>query len=285
MPILLTDLLPSPAPIADLGRMWLHELEPTLTRYAVYTLAVWLTLWVVLRVFLKPRKIREETPPARQLVTELFFSLRSMAVFATVGVITTFMYRAGFYPMTGIANGWGPVWFGVSIVAGIVGLDTWFYWTHRMMHDPRLFRTFHRRHHRSNNPSPFTAYSFDIPEALVLVGFVVVWPAIFPMPGRAMQWVMLYQIVTNTLLHSGYELMPARRDGRPMLDFIVTTTHHDLHHAQAGWNYAAWFTWWDRLMGTEHPEYLARYAKAAWRPFGRRPSAEPAPEPALADAR
>jgi sterol desaturase/sphingolipid hydroxylase (fatty acid hydroxylase superfamily) len=39
---------------------------------------------------------------------------------------------------------------------------------------------------------------------------------------------------------------------------------------QAGYNYAAWFTWWDRWMGTEHPEYLARYAAVAWRPFGRR---------------
>ena len=50
------------------------------------------------------------------------------------------------------------------------------------MHRPRWFRTFHRRHHRANNPSPFTAYSFDLGEALLMVGFVVVWPAIFPTP-------------------------------------------------------------------------------------------------------
>jgi len=260
----------------DLVHIWLRELEPTLTRYAIFTLGVWLLLWVVLRPLLAARKIRPETPPARQMVTELFYSLRSMAIFATVGVLMTLMYRAGLYPLGAIADSWGPLWFGVSLVGGIVGLDAWFYWTHRFMHDPRFFRRFHRRHHRSNNPSPFTAYSFDVGEAVVLIGFVVVWPMVFPMSSNSMQWVMLYQIVTNTLLHSGYELMPARRDGRPMLDFIVTTTHHDLHHAQAGWNYAAWFTWWDRWMGTEHPEYLARYAKAAWRPFAARPSAEPA---------
>lgn len=253
--------------LSDAAHIWLRELEPTLTRYMLFTLAVWLALWVVLRPLLKARKIRQETPPARQMLVELGFSLRSMVIFATAGVAVTFMYRAGLYPLTGLADGWGPVWFGVSIVAGVVGLDAWFYWTHRLMHDPRLFRRFHRRHHRSNNPSPFTAYSFDIGEALLLFGFVVVWPMIFPMPSYSMQWVMLYQIATNTLLHSGYELMPARRDGRPMLDFIVTTTHHDLHHAQAGWNYGAWFTWWDRWMGTEHPEYLNRYAAAAWRPF------------------
>jgi sterol desaturase/sphingolipid hydroxylase (fatty acid hydroxylase superfamily) len=257
----------------DIAQIWLRELEPTLSRYAVFTVGVWLLLWVILRPLLARRKIREATPPARQLWTELLFSLRSMVIFATVGVLMTLMYRAGLYPLTKVGDALGPVWFAFSLFAGIVGLDAWFYFSHRLMHDPRLFRRFHRRHHRSNNPSPFTAYSFDVGEALVLIGFVLVWPLVFPMPGGAMAWVMLYQIVTNTLLHSGYELMPARRDGRPMLDFIVTTTHHDLHHAQAGWNYAAWFTWWDRWFGTEHPEYHARYAAKAWRPFGRKDAA------------
>lgn len=254
---------------------WLAELKPTLERYLIFTVAVWLALWVVLRPLLAARKIRDATPPARQLVTEALFSLRTMVIFATAGVVTWYMHRAGLYPLTPLATSWGAPWLAVSIVVGVVALDAWFYWTHRLMHDPRLFRRFHRRHHRSNNPSPFTAYSFDVGEALVLFGYVVVLPAVFPMHRDAMQWVMLYQIVTNTLLHSGYELMPARRDGRPMLDFIVTTTHHDLHHAQAGWNYAAWFTWWDRACGTEHPEYLARYAEKAWRPFGK-PALQPA---------
>src|SRR5262249_7546610 len=70
----------------------------------------------------------------------------------------------------------------------------------------------------------------------------------------------------NTLGHSGYELFPSRADGRPLLDFMTTTTHHDLHHAQAGWNYGLYFTWWDRMMGTEHPDYYARFAAATRRP-------------------
>jgi sterol desaturase/sphingolipid hydroxylase (fatty acid hydroxylase superfamily) len=277
MPILITDLLPGYPALADLAHMWLRELRPTLERYLIFTLAVWLALWVALRPFLRARKIREATPPSRQLLTELMYSLRSMVIFATAGLLMTLMYRAGLYPLQDLADGWGPVYFAVSIVSGVVGLDAWFYWTHRLMHDPRLFRRFHRRHHRSHNPSPFTAYSFDVPEAVLLVGYVVVFPLVFPMASGAMAWVMLYQIVTNTLLHSGYELMPARRDGRPLLDFIVTTTHHDLHHAQAGWNYAGWFTWWDRWMGTEHPQYLERYAARAWRPFRARPEAQALP--------
>jgi sterol desaturase/sphingolipid hydroxylase (fatty acid hydroxylase superfamily) len=259
-----------PESLSQLALMWLSELKPTLSRYLIYAVGVWLVLWVLLKPWIAARKIRAETPAPRQMLTELAFSLRSMALFATVGLITGILSRIGVYPLPQMGQSWGPLWLVVSIGAGVVALDAWFYWMHRFMHHPRFFRRFHRRHHRSHNPSPFTAYSFDIGEALLLVGFVVVFPLAFPIPWVAMQWVMLYQIVTNTLLHSGYELMPARRDGRPMLDFIVTTTHHDLHHGQAGYNYAAWFTWWDRWMGTEHPEYLARYRQAAWRPFAPR---------------
>jgi Delta7-sterol 5-desaturase len=65
--------------------------------------------------------------------------------------------------------------------------------------------------------------------------------------------------------HSGYEIFPARADGRPLFDWMTTVTHHDLHHAQAGWNFGLYFTWWDRWMGTEHPEYYERFAAAAGR--------------------
>jgi sterol desaturase/sphingolipid hydroxylase (fatty acid hydroxylase superfamily) len=249
--------------LMDIAHIWVGELTPTLSRYIIFATAVWFGLWVVLRPLLAPRKIREATPPGRQLASEFLISVRSMVIFATVAVGMRYLERAGFYPLQPIALGWGPVWFWVSLIVTILAHDAYFYWTHRFMHDPRFFRRFHRRHHRSNNPSPFTAYSFDLGEAGLMVAFFVVWPMIFPMAWGVNGFFMLYQIVRNTFLHCGYELMPARRDGRPWLDFMTTTTHHDLHHAQAGWNYAAWFTWWDRWMGTEHPEYYARYAKAA----------------------
>jgi uncharacterized protein (DUF2147 family) len=117
------------------------------------------------------------------------------------------------------------------------------------------------------NPSPFTAYSFDLGEAAVMASFVPLWVFLVPTPWGVTGLFMLHQIVRNTLGHSGYELMPPRSDGRPMFDFLTTTTHHDLHHAQAGWNYGLYFTWWDRLMGTEHPAYHARYAEAVRKPL------------------
>jgi sterol desaturase/sphingolipid hydroxylase (fatty acid hydroxylase superfamily) len=235
---------------------------------------------VLLAGLLRGRKLRDDSPPPRQLVSEFLVSLRSMALFATSGVLISLAAAAHLYPLADLGTTWGPFWLVASVLIGIVAHDAYFYWVHRLMHDPRWFRRTHRRHHLSNNPSPFTAYSFDVNEAWLMIGFGFLFPFVFPMHWSAMGWIMLHQIVRNTLLHSGYELMPARRDGRPFLDFMTTTTHHDLHHGQAGWNYAAWFTWWDRWMGTEHPDYYARYAAKAWRPFGERPA--PQAEPVLA---
>jgi sterol desaturase/sphingolipid hydroxylase (fatty acid hydroxylase superfamily) len=56
---------------------------------------------------------------------------------------------------------------------------------------------------------------------------------------------------------------------------MTTVTHHDLHHARAGTNYGLWFTWWDRMMGTEDPTYYARFAEVIARRRGTVAQAEP----------
>lgn len=241
---------------------WLESMATDLSRYVVFAVSVWIALWVVLARLLQGRKIRPDTPPARQLWTEFAISLRSLAIFSTIGALLFMVERAGYLPGPDLAASWGVAWAVFSLLAMIVVHDAYFYWTHRAMHDPRLFRSFHRRHHRSHNPSPFTAYSFDLAEAAVNACFVPIWMFLVPTQWEVVGLFMLHQIARNTIGHSGYELFPTRRDGRPLFDFLTSVTHHDLHHAEAGWNYGLYFTWWDRFMGTEHPEYYARFAAA-----------------------
>lgn len=259
--------------LSEFAARWLLNISVDLRNYAIFAIATWFILWVLLARPLRSIKIRDETPPARQLLIEFAISLRSPAVFSTVGVLLFALERAGHLPGPARAAQWGTAWTVASLVLMIVAQDAYFYWTHRAMHDPRLFRAFHRRHHRSHNPSPFSAYSFDIAEAGVQAAFVALWMLVVPTTWAVVGLFMLHQIARNTLGHSGYELYPAGRDGRPLIGWLTSVTHHDLHHAQAGWNYGLWFTWWDQLMGTEHPEYLARFAAAKG---GRRPVSEAA---------
>lgn len=268
--------------VLAIGTRWLHFAQVDLTRYVIFAVGVWLALWILLHYPMRGRKIRDTRPPARQLVVEFLFSLRSIALFSTVGFLLYGAEEAGWLRGPELARSWGWPWLAVSLVAMIVVHDAYFYWTHRLIHHPRLFRRFHLRHHRSNNPSPFTAYSFDVSEALVNVAFVPLWMVIVPTDWPVTGFFMLHQIARNTLQHSGYEIMPSKRDGRPMFDWLTAVTHHDLHHAQAGYNYGLWFTWWDRWMGTEHPEYHSRFAAAVRKP--RENSASAAAHPARSSA-
>jgi sterol desaturase/sphingolipid hydroxylase (fatty acid hydroxylase superfamily) len=252
--------------LAEIGRHWLIGLRVDLTRYFLAAPLAWLVICVLLAPVLRNRKIRPDSPPARQMLIELLVSVRSVAVFSTVSLATLGLQAAGVMWGEPIRESGGLLWIAASFVATVVAHDAYFYWTHRLMHNPRLFRKFHRRHHRSMNPTPFTAYSFDLREAAVAASFTVIWLLVFPVSWIAFGLFMLHQIARNVLGHSGYELFPANREGRPLFDWMTTVTHHDLHHAQAGWNYGLYFTWWDRWMGTEHPEYHARFAQVVRRP-------------------
>jgi Delta7-sterol 5-desaturase len=253
--------------IAAFTTQWLMNVQTDLTRYVVFAVSVWVVLWIALARPLAGRKIRPDTPKLRQMLIEFGASLRSIAIFSTIGLLTFALERLGLLPGPALAAQWGAPWAIATLVLMIVTHDAYFYWTHRAIHDRRLFRVFHRRHHRSHNPSPFTAYSFDLGEAAINGLFVPLWMILVPTQWWVVGVFMLHQIVRNTLGHSGYELFPARRDGRPLLDALTTTTHHDLHHAQAGYNYGLYFTWWDRMMGTEHPQYYEHFAAATRRPL------------------
>ena len=65
-------------------------------------------------------------------------------------------------------------------------------------------------------------------------------------------------IVRNVMGHAGVELMPRGLADSRWFGWINSTTHHDLHHATFNYNYGLYFTWWDKLMGTEHPAYRER---------------------------
>eukprot|EP01041_Mallomonas_annulata_P030120 gene30120-52212_t len=54
----------------DIWSMWTSSLTVDLRRYVIFAVAVWAVLWLVLRNPLRARKIRDETPPRGQLLSE-----------------------------------------------------------------------------------------------------------------------------------------------------------------------------------------------------------------------
>ena len=212
------------------------------------------------------RRIQHRRAMSADYRREIVASLRSSIVFSLIGVGVFVAQRNGIFPAR-VATG-GPAILSY-IVAMLVAHDAYFYWTHRAMHHPRLFGWMHRLHHRSVTPTPFAAYSFSISEAVVQALFVVLWVGAIATPFQATMIFMLIQILRNAWGHCGFELHPAGMVDHPVFGRLTTTLHHDLHHSgDFAHNYGLWFTWWDRWMGTEHPDYRSTFREITERTSG-----------------
>ncbi|MDX1516867.1 MAG: sterol desaturase family protein [Woeseiaceae bacterium] len=253
--------------------IFLHDL----LRYLIGAGGVYLLVNVSLRTLLARRKIRDDAPPGRQLVREFVVSMRTVLIFFVIGMTIWAGSQFGWFHVYDDPARYGWAYFWASVIAMILLHDAWFYWTHRLIHHRRLFRRSHRTHHLSHNPSPFTSYSFDVAEAVLNAIYLPLVLTVLPAAHLAIIVWAAHMMLRNAIGHSGYELLPAGRDGRPAIDWLTTVTHHDLHHSEARWNYGLYFTWWDRWMGTEHPRYHERFAAAIRASLQSGPGAPPAP--------
>ena len=148
----------------------------------------------------------------------------------------------------------------ISFPLVLVVHDAYFYWTHRWMHHPALFRVFHAEHHRSVAPTVFTAYSFSIPEAIVQGLFGVFYVALFPATFATLIFFQFVEIAHNLAIHSGMDVFPRTLVTHPRWGWLAGPTYHDLHHRTARGNYGLYTRFWDRLCKTEHPDFLRIYA-------------------------
>lgn len=230
------------------------------TRYAIGTLGVFFTIWILLAPWLKNRKIRQQKRPASQIKMELFNSFRTVCVFVALDIIIFDLAQSGLFRKYENIEDYGWLWYTLSIPVAIVLHDAWFYWTHRAMHHKSLYKIFHLTHHRSHNPTPFTAYSFAMGEAAVNYAFVPVMMLFIPLHDSALAVVLLIMIFKNAIAHCGYELFPRNTLRNPILKHSTTVTHHDMHHEKGTGNYGFYFTWWDKWMGTEHKNYPERFS-------------------------
>jgi len=233
----------------------------------------------ILRVFwragLSRRKLQARRAGGPDIRREVVASLRTALIFALSGAAIFVAARQGWITIYEDFDTAGPLYLGLALAAMLVAHDTYFYWTHRAMHHRRLFALFHRTHHLSRTPTPWAAYSFSVPEAIVQAAFFPLFLAFVPMHGLALFVFMIVQIVRNVMGHAGVEVHPAAFGPGRWLGWNNTTTHHDLHHETGRFNYGLYFRWWDKLMGTEHPDYRYRFEAIAAAPSSVQSTVQP----------
>ena len=234
------------------------------TRYIVTASAVSAIVWLLMRTSLKTRKIQKRTATLSDVRREFLQSVRSCIVYIGVTVVLVWGVNMGYLQRIGASFGLlnDLALFAIMVIAH----DTYFYWAHRALHHPLLYKRFHLAHHRSVTPTPFAAYSFSIGEAAVMGLFVLIWQWFIPTPATVFLPFIFFQIIRNAMGHAGFELMPRWWLSTRLTRWINTTTHHDLHHAGGfNHNYGLYFTFWDKWMGTEHKDYHAKFAEVMGR--------------------
>jgi sterol desaturase/sphingolipid hydroxylase (fatty acid hydroxylase superfamily) len=212
-------------------------------------------IWGLKPATLWARRIQDRQAKYRDVRREILASLRTAAIFSGIGFTVYLGAKWEIFTVYDDFSVRGPLYMVGTLALMLVAHDAYFYWTHRAMHHPKLFRAFHRTHHKSHTPTPWAAYAFDWPEALAQAVFLPGFLSIVPCHDMTVFLWVTTMIVRNVMGHAGFEVHARGWLDNWFLKHINTTTHHDLHHSAAHCNYSLYFTWWDQWMGTEHPEY------------------------------
>ena len=214
---------------------------------------------------LAARRLQTRRADGADIRREIAFSLATVLIFSAIGYSIALGVEFGLLRVTtGPLPGALSLAFDFALI--VIAHDAWFYWMHRAIHHPRLFRAVHRLHHRSRTPTPWAAYAFAPAEAVLEALFLpLFW--LFVETHVVIGFLFTtHMIVRNVVGHAGVELFPSRWLDWPVLRWVTTTTHHDMHHQHVRGNYGLYFRFWDRLMGTELPDYETRFRQAVRRP-------------------
>jgi len=191
---------------------------------------------------------------ADQVKDNLFWSLTSgVAQLTLFQSVTWWLMANGLIPtLTNQSNAfWFPLAYALWFALGFVLLPIWsafhFYWVHRLLHVPFVYKHVHSLHHKNVNIGPWSGIAMHpIEHTLYFSSMCIHWlVASHPLhvifhvvwlgPGAAMS-------------HTGYENLLMKDKQR----LALGTFYHQLHHRYFECNYGNQELPWDRWFGTFH---------------------------------
>ena len=188
----------------------------------------------------------------RQIRAEIAWSLLSAAIYGVpAGVVAWGWQQRGWTLIYTDLHARPLWWLPVSLMAFLFAHDTWFYWTHRLMHRPVWFRVAHAVHHASRPPTAWAAMSFHPIEALTGAFVVPLLVFFIPVHIAVLGTVLAIMTVMGVTNHMGWEMFPKALVHSRLGGWLITASHHQRHHESYLCNYGLYFRVWDRLCGTD----------------------------------
>ncbi|MEM6824148.1 MAG: sterol desaturase family protein [Pseudomonadota bacterium] len=154
-----------------------------------------------------------------------------------------------------MANGYAPVltwsqnpiWFVALFFLIPVWESFYFYWIHRALHIPVLYKHIHAVHHRNINVGPWSGLSMHPAEHVIFLGSVLIHVVVPANPVHIL-YHLQYFTLTAATTHTGFEGLVVKDENRLKLG----TFHHQMHHRYFECNYGSLEIPWDRFFGSFH---------------------------------
>ena len=183
---------------------------------------------------------------SNQVYDNVFWSLGSGVLQLTMYQVVIMWLMANEYvPTINLTS--NPILF----VAGLVLLPIWsafhFYWMHRLLHLPFIYKHVHSLHHRNVNIGPWSGLSMHPVEHLLYLSSLLIH-FVFPSHPILVYFHVIYLGPGAAMTHTGYEDLLVRDKRR----LALGTFYHQLHHRYYECNYGNQEMPWDRWFGTFH---------------------------------
>ena len=198
---------------------------------------------------------RQET-----IVDDIKLSVVSVVFFALAASCFMLCYRAGITKVYTHLQLKDIGYIAFSYIAVLLLQDTYFYFTHRLLHLPLLFKWAHQGHHQSRPPTPWTFFALEPTEAIAQAIFLlsIIW--IVPLHLGVLVAILITMAVWTVGNHLGLQVVPVSKTSSWWGRWLIGSTHHLIHHQRYNRHYGLYFTFWDRLLGTEDVRYETKPA-------------------------
>jgi sterol desaturase/sphingolipid hydroxylase (fatty acid hydroxylase superfamily) len=201
------------------------------------------------------RQVQTRKRKDKQEWKEIGWSLLTSVLFACMTTLMLFVWEKGYTKIYFDIAEYPIVWFILSIPSLLLLHETYYYWLHRWMHLPGVYTYVHKVHHDSITTSAWTSFSFHPTESLLQAVFLPLCVLVLPVHLYALGVVLLVMTITSVINHLNTEVYPRDFHTHWFGKWWIGATHHSLHHSQFRYNYGLYFTFWDKWMKTESPDF------------------------------
>ncbi|WP_020601424.1 sterol desaturase family protein [Spirosoma spitsbergense] len=240
------------------GSLWLTGLlffTAIFGRYVLFSLGFWWLFNVSMKQQFTHRAVQNRPRKPGQDWREIGWSVITSLIFTLMAVAVILAYNSGYGLIYTDFNAYPLVWYPFSILLVLFIHETYYYWLHRWMHRPGVYKLVHKTHHDSLTTSPWTAFSFHPTESTLQAIIIPLLTFVIPLHTSAIGIILVIMTISSAINHLNTEIYPHNFNTHWLGRWLIGATHHSLHHTQFRFNYGLYFTFWDKWMNTESPDF------------------------------